>query len=86
MADRLEFGLLWYDNDPKTALTSKIERAVARYRAKMGEIPNICYVHQAALEREMEWQGVRVLGLPNIPPNHFWIGIAEANRSHTKGK
>ncbi len=77
MANCLEFGLLWYDGDPKSALTSKIERAVARYEAKFGRRPNTCYVHQASLEQEMHWQGVRVLGAAFVLPNHFWVGVAE---------
>lgn len=70
-------GLLWYDGDPKRALTSKVEQAVARYQARFGRRPNACYVHPASLEREMEWQGVRVMARANVLPNHFWVGVAD---------
>jgi len=80
MAERLKVGLLWYDGDPKRGLTSKVEQAVARYRRKFGRPPNICFVNQGSLEREVDWQGIRIKGAPNVLPNHFWVGIAEAPR------
>ena len=43
-------GMLWYDNDPKTALTAKIERAVDYYHKKYGRKPNLCLIHPTALE------------------------------------
>ncbi len=77
MAASLAFGLLWYDGDPKSPLTSKVERAAARYLAKFGRRPNACFVHAASLEREIDWQGIRVAGAPNVLPNHFWVGVAD---------
>ncbi|HOG45781.1 MAG TPA: hypothetical protein PLJ35_13975 [Anaerolineae bacterium] len=76
MAAQMDFGLLWYDNDRTRDLTGKVARAAARYEAKFGRRPNVCYVHSASLERETEWQGVRIVGAPNVLPNHFWIGCA----------
>lgn len=78
MAGKLDFGLLWYDGDTKSSLTSKIERAASRYQAKFGRRPNACYVHPALLEREMEWQGIRIKGLANVLPNHYWLGVEQA--------
>jgi hypothetical protein len=80
MAQRLEIGLLWYDGDAKRELTSKVEEAVACYKRKFGQQPNTCYVHQGSLEREIDWRGVRIVGAPNVLPNHFWVGVAEATR------
>ena len=74
MAERLEFGLLWYDGDRKRPLTSKVEEAAACYERKFGRRPNTCYVHQASLEKEMEWRGVQIMRAPNVLPNHLWIG------------
>lgn len=83
--ERLQVGLLWYDGDPKRPLTTKVERAVSRYREKYGRSPNACYVHQDALERNMEWQGVRIVGVPNVLPDHFWVGVAGAARRQPGG-
>lgn len=43
-------GMLWFDNDPKTALAVKIERAVEYYQKKYGRKPNLCLIHPNALE------------------------------------
>ena len=42
-------GMLWFDNDPKTALSAKIERAVEYYYKKYGRKPNLCLIHPNAL-------------------------------------
>ncbi len=47
-------GMLWFDNDPKTALTAKIERAVDYYRHKYGRDPNLCLIHPSMLPFQME--------------------------------
>lgn len=72
---RMEFGLLWYDGDPKRALTAKVDDAAARYQARFGQRPNACFVHCHHLESELHWQGIRIVGSHNILPNHFWVGI-----------
>ncbi len=85
MAERLSFGLLWYDGDPKKALTSKVEQAAARYQGKFGRRPNACYVPHASLERELDWQGIRVMAAPNVLPGHLWIGVADPPRRERSG-
>jgi hypothetical protein len=80
MAGRLQIGLLWYDGDPKRPLTDKVEQAATRYQQRFGQPPNACYVHQECLEQEIEWQGVRIVGAPNVLPNHFWVGITVTAR------
>ncbi len=44
----MNVGMLWFDNDPKTALEAKIERAVNYYRKKYGRTPNLCLIHPSA--------------------------------------
>lgn len=69
-------GMLWFDNDPKTDIAAKVNRAVEYYRQKYGQKPNLCYVHPAMLNNGL----VRTAGLevrPNrqVMPNHFWLGV-----------
>jgi len=45
----MNVGMLWFDNDPKTALSAKVERAAAYYRNKYGNSPTICFVHPSML-------------------------------------
>ena len=42
--------MLWFDNDPKTALIAKIERAADYYRHKYGRDPNLCLIHPSMME------------------------------------
>ena len=83
-------GMLWFDNDPKTALTAKIERAVDYYRHKYGRDPNLCLIHPSMLENPAceggagekpitGKPGERVMVRPYRPvlPGHLWIGIEE---------
>ena len=45
-------GMLWFDNDPKTALAAKIERAADYYRHKYGRDPNLCLIHPSMLPKD----------------------------------
>ena len=76
-------GMLWFDNDPKTALAAKIERAADYYRHKYGRDPNLCLIHPSMLpsngkEDEQPVTG-KVVVRPYRPvlPGHLWIGIED---------
>ena len=45
----MNIGMLWFDNDPKLNLDTKVERAVAYYRDKYGKTPTLCFVHPTML-------------------------------------
>ena len=81
-------GMLWFDNDPKTALTAKIEKAVDYYRHKYGRDPNLCLIHPNALKDPASEGGTsenlktgKVTVRPYRPvlPGHLWIGVEEKN-------
>jgi hypothetical protein len=79
-------GMLWFDNDPKTALTAKIERAVDYYRHKYGRDPNLCLIHPSMLpaDETMDSQqpasgAVRIRPYRPVLPGHLWIGIEDKN-------
>ncbi len=76
----MQMGLLWFDNDPRKILTTKIEDAARRYREKFGAPPDTCYVNQAALaggQGVVGAPGLRLVPAANILPHHFWIGVEE---------
>ncbi len=76
----MNIGMLWFDNDPKTALAVKIERAAAYYRKKYGRAPNLCLIHPTALEKEKPKTGkVTVRSYHPVLPGHLWIGVEEKN-------
>jgi hypothetical protein len=83
----MNFGMLWFDNDPKSGLDAKIERAAHYYRDKYGKVPNVCFVHPKVLEavspgsndqgesRLTTREGIEVRPNRSILPNHFWLGV-----------
>ena len=45
----MNIGMLWFDNDPKVNLDTKIERAAIYYAKKYGKNPTLCFVHPSML-------------------------------------
>jgi hypothetical protein len=45
----MNVGMLWYDNDPRTTLVSKVKRAAEFYRQKYGLVADMCLVHPSML-------------------------------------
>ena len=71
-------GMLWFDNDPKTALAAKIERAADYYRHKYGRDPNLCLIHPSMMDKEQPETGkVTVRPYRPVLPGHLWIGVEE---------
>jgi len=78
----MKIGMLWYDNDPKTTITQKIEKAAAYYAKKYGKQPNVCHVLPAMLVgKEPVVDGIEVKGDNFILPNHFWFGVEEQTQA-----
>ena len=76
----MNIGLLWFDNDPQTALKIKVERAADYYRRKYGRIPDLCMVHPSMLaEKEGMTGKVAVQTNRAILPGHLWIGEKRAS-------
>lgn len=73
-------GMLWFDNNPKTALTAKIKQAADYYRQKYGTAPNLCFVHPSMLTgKATEEDNIVVRAYRPVLPGHLWIGLAEKN-------
>jgi hypothetical protein len=45
----MKIGMLWFDNDLKAELETKVERAADYYRKKYGAAPTVCFVHPSML-------------------------------------
>lgn len=68
-------GMLWFDNDPKSDLNSKIIRAVDFYQKKYGIRPDLCFVHPSMIKTEASNRnGIEVRTNTRVLPHHFWIG------------
>jgi len=71
----MDIGMLWFDNDPKTALNAKVEKAACYYHQKYGHLPDLCLVHPSMLSGPEPAAGkVVVRSNRSIQPGHFWIG------------
>jgi hypothetical protein len=79
----MNIGMLWFDNDTKTELPIRIERAALYYREKYGKKPNVCFVHPSMVKIEPTDNQPKTIirgeielrTSKSVLPNHFWIGI-----------
>ena len=79
----MNVGMLWFDNDPRTALAAKVSRAADYYRQKYGRAANLCLVNPSMLgepqRANQEVQAGKIAVRPNrsILPGHLWIGTED---------
>jgi hypothetical protein len=77
-------GMLWFDNS-QTALTIKLEKAIAYYQKKYGITPDLALVHPSMLDtadqnkRTLEMNKLTVRPYRPVLPGHIWIGIEDKN-------
>lgn len=73
-------GMFWFDNDPKTTLTAKIQKAVDSYTKKYRVPPTVCLVNPSMLEPNQGNPRVGNLTIRShrtMLPGHIWIGVEE---------
>ena len=73
----MNIGMLWFDNDSKANLTTKIDRAVTYYSTKYGTTPNLCFIHPTMLPDDFKQNGVEVRTTRSVLPNHIWLGVGD---------
>lgn len=72
----MDIGMLWFDNDPRSDVLSKVQRAAVYYHQKYGETPNLCFVHPSMIPEPKTKSGdIAVCSNKTMLPNHFWIGV-----------
>lgn len=69
-------GFMYYDNDTREDLKTKVLRLAARYSARFGQTPNVCIMHPGLVPAVNGW-GIEVKGMREVMPNYFWIGVRE---------
>jgi len=75
----MKTGMLWFDNDPKTDLPTKISRAAAYYQKKYGQMPDICFVHPTMVGGSaVKSLGIEVRPTRQVLPHHLWLGVMES--------
>ncbi|NOH04843.1 MAG: hypothetical protein HND47_24185 [Chloroflexi bacterium] len=73
-------GMLWFDNDPRTTLNVKIQKAIDYYSKKFGRVPDLCLVHPSMLEggqKQFEFGKMVIRPYRSVMPGHFWIGVED---------
>ncbi|WP_299025543.1 hypothetical protein [uncultured Thermanaerothrix sp.] len=74
----MKMGMLWYDDDPKADLRTKVHRAAEYYQKKYGVRPNLCYVHPSMLAQErMQFNEIEIRTNRRVLRNHLWLGLLE---------
>ena len=82
----MNIGMLWFDNDAKSDLPEKVNRAASYYLDKYGKQPNICFVHPSMTQAKSNGKSlisgdIEIQLTKTILPHHFWIGIQTINRN-----
>jgi hypothetical protein len=73
--EQMNYGMLWFDNDPKMNIAHKVQKAADYYQRKYRQVPNLCLVNPAMLDSDQLKAGtVTVEASAQIQPNHFWLG------------
>ena len=73
-------GLLWFDNDPRTTLSVKIQKAMDYYDKKFGRKPDLCLVHPSMMDTnqiQIDLGKLVVRAYRPVMPGHFWIGTED---------
>jgi hypothetical protein len=74
-------GMLWFDDNPKTELKIKIQRALDYYHTKYGYQADICLVNQSMIGNDQlilgKDGGLEIRAAPYILPHHFWVGVKD---------
>ena len=67
----VDYGMLWFDNDPKLDFLSKVQNAAAYYHEKYGIEPNLCFVHPNMIANmTTDSCSMAVWSSPTILPHH----------------
>jgi hypothetical protein len=72
--------MLWFDNDPKTTLSVKIQKAMDYYSKKFGRIPDICLVNPSMLDggqKQFDLGKLTIRPYQPVLPGHLWIGVED---------
>ncbi len=73
-------GMLWFDNDPRTTLSVKIQKAMDYYNKKFGRIPDLCLVHPSMLDsgqKQFKLGKLTIRPYRPVMPGHLWIGVED---------
>ncbi len=77
----MDIGMMWFNDNPKIPLATKVLEAAEYYQTKYGQKPDLCLVSPAMYEQiqnkpvEGKQGKIIVRALRSILPGHLWIGV-----------
>jgi len=75
-------GMLWFDNNPKTDIATKILDGVSYYKKKYGLNPDMCVINPNMHGPEgITVKNIEIRTNNTILPNHFLIGNETAEET-----
>lgn len=66
--------LIWFDDNPKKPISTKVQEAIAAYRAKLGKEPNQLLVNGPV---DLHIDGVTIQTRPQCGEHCIWVGQEE---------
>ncbi len=87
----MNIGMMWFNDNPKIPLATKVLEAAEYYETKYGRNPDLCLVSPAMYEQihkepakgqsdelvEGQHGKIIIRALRSILPGHLWIGVDE---------
>jgi hypothetical protein len=79
----MDVGMLWFDADPRTEVSAKIQKAAEYYRSKYGRTATLCFLHPSADGGLVPAKlgALQIRTSRSVLLNHFWLGIGERGES-----
>jgi len=85
----MNVGMMWFNDNPKVPLATKVLEAADYYQTKYGRNPDLCLVSPAMYEQiqskskeersdeqvERKQGKIIIRALRSILPGHLWIGV-----------
>jgi hypothetical protein len=63
---------MWYDDNPKVSVLTKIEQAVDAFTERFAMAPNVVLVNET---QAAEFGGIQVRSADYVRRNNFWVGL-----------
>jgi hypothetical protein len=71
----MEIGMLWFDDNQKSDLSARVQRAANYYQHKFGVAAIVCFVHPCMLVGKTNDSGkIEIKPDRQVRPDNFYIG------------
>ena len=85
----MHIGMLWFDNDPRTTLSVKIQKAMEYYSKKFGRTPDLCLVHPSMLKTDknnLNWESLAFAPIGLLCRAPFGLALRTRNKLRHGGR